>query len=209
MKVKTIISDNQPILIEGLRQILCNIPEYDFQIVACSLDSNWSELISLHHPDLIITELKTPDADGIQVIRQLRKINQGMRIFVFTRFEQTSLPSQVSKAGAHGLLLKTTKLEEVRTGISSIMSNQAFFSFTTENARAHSDETSNAGEPLLTKREVQILQLISKAMSNKQIASQLFISYQTVSVHRKNIMRKLGVSNTAGLVRAAYDHGLV
>jgi DNA-binding NarL/FixJ family response regulator len=209
MKVKTIISDNQPILIEGLRQVLCTIPEYDFQFVGCNLEISWPEFISHHQPDLIITELKTPDADGIQVIRQLRKLNPGIRICVFTRFEQPSLPPQVSKAGAHGLLLKTTTLDGVKTGIGSILSDQIYFTFPTENARAHSDETSNTGEPLLTKREVQILQLISKAMSNKQIASQLFISYQTVSVHRKNIMRKLGVSNTAGLVRAAYDHCLV
>ena len=154
-------------------------------------------------------ELKTPDADSFQVIRQLRKLNPGARICIFTRFEQSSLAPQVSKAGAHGLLLKTATLEELKEGISQILTDKVYFPFGFEKARAHSDETSNTGEPLLTKREVQILQLISKAMSNKQIASQLFISYQTVSVHRKNIMRKLGVSNTAGLVRAAYDHCLV
>jgi two-component system NarL family response regulator len=209
MKVKTIISDNQPVLIEGLKQVLCTDDRFEFLITACSQEVNWLELIQRHQPDLVILELKTPDADSIQVIRQLHKLSAQLRICVFTRFEQSSLPPQVSKAGAHGLLLKTASLEEVKVGIAQIMTDQVYFPQATEKARAHSDESSNMGEPLLTKREVQILQLISKAMSNKQIASQLFISYQTVSVHRKNIMRKLGVSNTAGLVRAAYDHCLV
>lgn len=209
MKVKTIISDNQPVLIEGLKQVLCSDERFEFHVNACNLDVNWSDAIHHYQPDLIIMELKTPDADSFQVIRHLRKLNPGARICIFTRFEQSSLAPQVSKAGAHGLLLKTATLEELKEGISQILTDKVYFPFAFEKARAHSDETSNTGEPLLTKREVQILQLISKAMSNKQIASQLFISYQTVSVHRKNIMRKLGVSNTAGLVRAAYDHCLV
>ena len=209
MKIKTIISDNQPVLIEGLKQVLNSDHQYEFQVTACNLDVNWPDIISLHQPDLVILELKTPDADGIQVIRQLRKISPGLRICVFTRFEQPSLPPQVSKIGAFGLVLKSTALEELRAGINNILANKVYFPGSAENARAHSDESFTTGEPLLTKREVQILQLISKAMSNKQIASQLYISYQTVSVHRKNIMRKLGVCNTAGLVRAAYDHCLV
>ena len=209
MKVKTIISDNQPVLIEGLKQVLSTDHQFEFQVTACNLDVNWLDVLGHHQPDLVIMELKTPDADSLQIIRQLRKINPGLRICVLTRFEQTSLPPQVNKAGAQGLLLKTAALEELKEGIRNILADKAYFPYTQEKARAHSDEGSNTGEPLLTKREVQILQLISKAMSNKQIASQLFISYQTVSVHRKNIMRKLGVSNTAGLVRAAYDHCLV
>lgn len=209
MKVKTIISDNQPVLIEGLKEVLRSDERFEFQVTTCNLDVNWPEVIQHSQADLVILELKNPDADSIQVVRQIRKINPNLRICIFTRFEQSSLAPQVSKAGAHGLLLKTSKLEELREGIALILTDQVYFPIFNEKARAHSDESSNTGEPLLTKREVQVLQLISKAMSNKQIASQLFISYQTVSVHRKNIMRKLGVSNTAGLVRAAYDHCLV
>lgn len=209
MKVKTIIADNQPVLIEGLKQVLYSDERFEFQITTCNLDANWLDLIQHAQPDLIIMELKTPDADSIQVVRQVRKINSNIRICILTRFEQSSLAPQVSKVGAHGLLLKTADLEELKEGIASILTDKVYFPYVQEKARSQSDEGYSTGEPLLTKREVQVLQLISKAMSNKQIASQLFISYQTVSVHRKNIMRKLGVSNTAGLVRAAYDHCLV
>lgn len=120
------------------------------------------------------------------------------------------------REGISGCLLKSDPVSQLLVAVKRILNQDVFFSESlhsrpspARNLKSAYGLSSGSSKEILTKRELQILQLISQAFSNKQIAKNLYISVQTVGVHRKNIMKKLGVSNTAGLVKVAYEHALV
>jgi DNA-binding NarL/FixJ family response regulator len=210
MNVNIIIADNHPVVVEGIKEALCRlscitVQTHPYSILAEKLLSNWPKTPC----DLLITDIKSPDAEGLGFIKQLRKSDNKLKILVFSRFEQTGLGYQVAKLGVSGFLTKSRPVSELLDAVNAILAGGHYFPNHEPHTADLEAEAPGASEPQLTKRESQILQLISRAMSNKQIAGELFISDQTVSVHRKNIMRKLRVSNTAGLVKAAYEYCLV
>jgi DNA-binding NarL/FixJ family response regulator len=210
MNVNIIIADNHPVVVEGIKEALSrlsyiSVQSHSFPNLAEKLINNWPKVPC----DLLITDVKSPDSEGLGFIKQLRKADHKLKILVFSRFEQAALGPQTNKAGANGFLTKSKPVPDLLEAVKTILEGNQYFSNQEPHAAELDAAAPGASEPQLTRRESQILQLISKAMSNKQIAGELFISDQTVSVHRKNIMRKLRVSNTAGLVKAAYDYCLV
>jgi DNA-binding NarL/FixJ family response regulator len=210
MNVKVVVADNHPVVIEGVRQALRDLQSFEVQCHAYGLtDALLAAELSQLSAQLLITDLKSPDSEGFSFIRNLHKSDPRLKILVFSRFEHSALPALAKKAGASGYLNKSQSFSDLQTAIEATLLTGSFFPGL-EPSSAQADQLApGAAENQLTRREAQILQLISKAMSNKQIAGELFISDQTVSVHRKNIMRKLGVCNTAGLVKAAYEYCLV
>jgi len=143
-------------------------------------------------------------------------------------YDDSKLVKSAFKNGIDGYILKTSAADDLIKAISTVLTGETFFG---EGVYVHrpnipsasSDRFSAGTAPSknktyedrfnkkhnLTKRELEILRLISKAKNNKEIAKTLFISDQTVSVHRRNLMRKLNVSSTAGLIKIAYDNSLV
>jgi DNA-binding NarL/FixJ family response regulator len=222
-KVKTIIADDHALFITGIQSLLKGSPEWEFEIVATAQDGD--ELISTLRKvqaELLLLDLNMPNRDGLEVLSTIRKAYPQLRIITLTMYDDPKIVKSAFKAGADGYVLKTTNQEELLTAINDVMEGHRFFG---EGVKLHDLEMMNGTKPKkvestqyednfirkynLTKRELEILKLIGRAMSNKEIAQTLYISDQTVSVHRKNIMRKLGVSNTAGLMRIAYDNALI
>lgn len=177
------------------------------------------KILPQHLPDILLLDLNLPDEDGLDLIPEIRKRYKDVRIIVLTMYDDPKLVKTARKRGAQGYVLKSCDREELLQALACVSEGECYYAeeLASVNGRSRSDV--NLQERVyvdkfvrkhhLTKRELEILQLIAQALSNKEIAGQLFISDQTVSVHRKNIMRKLGVSNTAGLVKVAYDNSLV
>lgn len=218
--VKTLLADNHRIFLEGLKTVLSNDPNHQHEIVGCT--PNGQKLVELwreHRPDLLIMDLNLLEKHGLEVLAEIRgESSRQTHILVITGYQDTKILRGVLERGANGYLPKYKGAADLYEAIKVVLKGKIF--------RADPVK-SNMGKPILeaggrnaviaevfvkkhrlTKRETQILSLISQAMSNKEIGSKLFISDQTVSVHRKNIMRKLGVRSTAGLIKMAYDHCL-
>ncbi|GJM36608.1 MAG: DNA-binding response regulator [Saprospiraceae bacterium] len=221
--IKTVIADDQRIFIEGLKTVLQQHNEFKFDILA-SVYSGREILRTLKKTkaELLILELNLPGIDGIDIIEQIQKERLSVRILALTSYDDPKIVKSAFKAGTNAYLLKNQKIDELFVAIREIQKGNNYFgegvtinrpngvhtkAFSIQ--QNHFFEDSFIKKHHLTKRELEILALITQALSNKEIAKILFISDQTVSVHRKNIMRKLGVSNTAGLIKAAYDHSLV
>jgi DNA-binding NarL/FixJ family response regulator len=171
--------------------------------------------------ELILLDLNLPDQDGLEVIPQIKKQFKKVKIMVLTSYSDYKFVGQALKNGADGYILKSNSPQDLMQGIVEIMENNTYIApglhITPPNGkRLTSSKKSNSNyedrfviKQKLTKREHEVLELITEAKNNKEIAKELYISDQTVGVHRKNIMRKLGVRNTINLIKFALENQLV
>lgn len=221
-EVKTILADNQAIFVEGLKCVLAGNANWKFDIVGIAYDGeSLISQIKAKDVDLLILDLNMPGKDGLQVIEYVRTANLDVKILTLSMYNNPKIVKSVMKLGADGYVLKENKIQEVFEAVEEVMAGNVYYGDGVSLTKATTHKSSLNGNHTyvvddqfirkysLTKREIEILQLITQALSNKEIAKELYISDQTVSVHRKNIMRKLGVSNTAGLIKVAYDNSLV
>lgn len=219
--LRTIVADDHPIFLEGLKLVLQRHPNFDIEIVGQARDGQQLiELIRSTPFDLLLMDLNMPTSDGLEVLASIPSSRRNVKVLALTMYDDAKIVKSAFKAGVDGYILKGNEIKEIYQAINSIMSGSTFMgenvgvgSLSTVGDLKPSAETLYADRFTkkynLTRRELEILRLISEALSNKEIAKELYISDQTVSVHRKNIMRKLGVSNTAGLVKIAYSNSLV
>lgn len=229
--ISIVIADDHRLFVEGLKNLLLSSEEVNIEI--CGETGDGSEVASLVRrcrPDVLILDLNMPGKDGLDVLTEVKqnKINSKMRIVALTMYDDSKLVKSAFKNGIDGYILKTSATNELIDAIETVLTGETFFG---EGVYIHRPNIPSASKDKygktsasndskyyedrfnkkhnLTKRELEILRLISKAKNNKEIAKTLFISDQTVSVHRRNLMRKLNVSSTAGLIKMAYDNSLV
>jgi len=169
--------------------------------------------------DLVILDLNLPDEDGLELIPRIRKQFKKIRILVLTAYSDYKFVGQAMKNGADGYILKSHSETDLINAIDEVMEGRTYLApglhITPPNGkRITGQKKSNYEDRFvikqkLTSREHEVLELITQAKNNKEIAKELFISDQTVGVHRKNIMRKLGVRNTINLIKFALENQLV
>lgn len=222
--IKTILADDHRIFTEGVKAVLQRFPDIKFEIVG--IVHNGMDLIRLlkqKNADLVVLDLNLPEKDGLEVVNYIRAQRIIVKFLALSMYEEPKIIKSAFKAGVNGYILKSRGVEELFNAIETIFDGNNFIGegvtlsggkLGNGNGQRYNQRIFNLEDRFvkkhnLTKRELEILQLITQALSNKQIAKVLFISDQTVSVHRKNIMRKLGVCNTAGLIKVAYDNSLV
>lgn len=222
--IKTVIVDPQLMFVQGLQCYLKAQRELDLNIVATLSDGGniRQELSKFDNVDLLIMELNLKGEDGLELIPLVRKYFQDLKILICTSYDDYRYVKEALINGADGYILKSNSAEDMIQGIAEVIENKRYIApglHITPPNKKKSDK--KAVEPKsrfedrfiikrkLTKREHEVLSLIAQAKNNKEIAEQLFISDQTVCVHRKNIMRKLGVRNTVNLIKMALEHQLV
>ena len=219
--IRTIIADDHRIVIEGLKAVLSKERTERYQLVGAFYDGkSLINALKMLEADLLILDLNLPEKDGLEVIKYIRKEALDIKILALTMYDDPKIVKMAFKFGVDGYILKNKGLEELFQATEALQKDETFvgngvalsngiFEKPEQKKGTVAFEDRFIRKHSLTKRELEILHLITQALSNKQIAKELFISDQTVSVHRKNIMRKLGVSNTAGLIKVAYDNSLV
>jgi DNA-binding NarL/FixJ family response regulator len=214
-----LLADGYPIFLEGLQTVLRrpgNRVTCEVKGVARTA-AHLPDLMRQVPTDLLLYDVSLPEADGLKMIPSLKKSFAQTRILVLSNFDDPRLVKAAFKAGADGYMLKSGSQDELFRAIEQVLSGHVFIGSglsaversNSTIAPGASFETRFARQYSLTRREIEILPYIGQAMSNKEISEKLYISDQTVSVHRKNIMRKLGVNNTATLIRIAYENNLV
>lgn len=219
-QVNVVIADDHQLYITGLRTILQDVDGYDINLIdVANTGDELMTILKKHIPDLLILDLNMPERDGLDVLSSIGHKYDDLRILALTMYDESKIVKSAFKSGVDGYVLKTSGKDELVRAITEVLEGHTFMGQGVSlNAFAKGGRKSDNAVQFedkfikkynLTKREIEILRLISHALSNKEIAKELYISDQTVSVHRKNIMRKLGVSNTAGLIKIAYDHSLI
>jgi two-component system nitrate/nitrite response regulator NarL len=213
---KILIVDDHEVVRDGLRNILLSLENISIAGEA----GNGEDAIKLYisvKPDLVIMDISMPGMNGIEATRIIKEKDPEAKILILTMHDNQEYLNQIIRSGAKGFILKNTDKEELLEAVKTVASGENFFSkdisklIIDNYIRSAKEQEKSDGfkEVPLTKREIEILKLIASGYSNQEIANILYISYNTVDTHRKNIMHKLSIKNTAGLVRYAIEKGLI
>ncbi|KGE87088.1 hypothetical protein IX84_18970 [Phaeodactylibacter xiamenensis] len=208
--INILIADDHHLLVKGLKDIL---QQQEGWIVTGTANNSRQALSLMRKkvPDLLITDLNMPGQDGFELILKVKKQFPKVKILVLTIYRSPGILRKVNKAGVHGIVLKEQKSEAVIEAVSTVLNGKTYSPpETAENEQPGTFyQDAFTKKATLTRRELEVLVLIVKALNNKQIGEQLFISEYTVQTHRRNLKRKLEVDNTAELVRFAIENKIV
>ena len=222
-KTRILIADDHDVVRSGLRMLLRTSPE--FSVTGEAADGEEAvRLVAKQKPDVIFMDISMPKLDGIEATKIIKGNHPETKVIILTVHEDEEYAFHVLHAGASGYLLKNASRKEIFEAVRSAMAGERFFSpgisklivdgfmkrANEGTAHNHAEEKRDAaagGE--LTKRELEVLQFIAQGCTNRQIAEKLFLSFRTVNTHRANLMQKLNIHDTAGLVRHAINLGLV
>ena len=190
-KIKILIIDDHPLMRRGIKQLI--ELEKNFEVVGDAGSGNEGIALALKtQPDLIILDLNMKGLSGLDTLKSLRNEDVDARIVILTVSDAKNDIFALIDAGADGYLLKDTEPDTLLGQIKQIAQGEVILSDSIKDLLL---ERSSSQDPIhaLTDREMDVLQLIAKGLSNKQIAAQLFISEETVKVHIRKLLRKLNV----------------
>ncbi len=209
MSYQVILIDDHPILTDGLKMMLEN--DADFQVIGTFNNANFalSFLKSDNRVDLVLLDHSMPEMTGVEFIRQLKFLENPPKVIMLSMHDEPVIIKEAISVGADGYVLKKSVSDELVQAMQTVMAGRPYWSAEVGLQLFQQARDNEYAENSLTDREVEVLRLIVKELTNKEIAKNLFISERTVEVHRKNIMRKVKVNNTVGLIKYAYSKGYV
>ena len=207
-KIKILIADDHSIVREGIKSMLNDVIDFDF-VGEAENGKEAIEKINVLFPDIIIMDISMPIMTGIEAIKIIKKDYSEVKTIVLTIHSEKEYIEQIYKSGATGCLYKNAGKHEFESAIRAIYKGENYFSTDISNALLKEHFNSHDKEKSLTQRELQILKLIVEEFSNHEIADNLFISVRTVETHRKNLMQKLNIDSTIGLIKYAVKKGLI
>jgi DNA-binding NarL/FixJ family response regulator len=210
-KIRILIADDHSVVREGLRALLGKVP--DFHVVAEACDGEEAvRLVDEKKPDVALMDISMPGINGIEATRRVKKTSPDTKVLIFTIHENEEYVYQIVAAGANGYVLKDAGKNDLIAAVRAIESGGRFFSpgvsklIIDEFVRRSQATPTPSNRSILTSREAEILRYIASGLTNAEIARKLFLSVRTVNTHRTNLMHKLDVHNTAGLVRYALEN---
>lgn len=201
--IRLAIAEDHQSLIDGIKLLL----EYEdgISIVGTANDGEaLLEIVDKKQPNVVLTDIRMPKMDGIEATKQIKKKHPKINVLAFTMFEQIEAIQQMVDAGASGYILKNSSLKEVHHAILTVAKGETYFDANI-NTNVLNSESSNKTKGVLTKRQIQILELIGQGKTSREIADLLFIGIHTVDTHRKNMVRILGLQGKGELLRYALD----
>lgn len=205
-KIKIVIVDDHPMVLEGMSAMLAQI---EFVINAGTAANAYEAMqqIKTTAPDIVITDINMPEVSGIELALKIRKEFPAVKIIAMSTFKERSYISQMIQNGAAGYLVKSASKEEIEEAILSVYEGKLYMSLDINLSAADKQELTDI--PVLSSREKEVLHLIADGFTNPQIAAKLFISLHTVDSHRKNLLTKFAVNNTASLIKLAVRYNFV
>ena len=207
--IKVHICDDHQMMIDGLKLLLSNCD--NVSVIGDS--KNGVELLKWYetnNADVVLLDINMPEMDGITACKELSQIDKSVKIIFLSMINQTSIIHSLIESGAKGYLLKNSGHDELEEAITKVYNGGVYFDekVFSINTKKPKSISSNL-KPKLTKRELEVLELIVREYTSSEISTKLFIGLGTVETHRRNLISKMGVKNTAGLVRVAMEYKLV
>ena len=208
--IKLAIVDDHQIVIDGIKSLLKGTREFEV-ILEDTQPEKMLERLGHLPVDILLTDVMMPGMNGNQFAKEVKIKFPQIKILALSMNGKGDLVNQMIRdANISGYVLKNIGQKELITALQIIATGGIYFSEEVLTELNKNDELLKKNERVhLTLREVEIIQLIEKEMSNKQIAAHLFLSEKTVETHRKNIYRKTETNSLIGLVKFAYEHKLI
>jgi len=212
LPINLLIADDHQLITEGLSQIL----EAEKMIGEIFTARNGKEAVDkalAENIDCVIMDINMPELNGLEATKRIKKEKPEIKIIVVSMLCDPSVVNKMLKAGADAFINKDTGKAELLKAIGKVMNNEKYISPAISNDLfMHLNDrnvNTSADEKHLTKREIEIIGYIADGLTNNEIAAKLFLSNVTVETHRKNILAKLQLKNTASLVKYAAEHKLL
>jgi DNA-binding NarL/FixJ family response regulator len=205
-KIRIVIADDHPVVRAGLQDMLSSQP--DFEIVGEA--SNGVEAVALvNHvqPDVVLMDLRMTVLDGAAATEEIRSRQAQTAVLILTSYESNADILRAIEAGAMGYLLKDAQREELFAAVRTVAQGKAVFAPTVATRLLH--QVRKPSREALSARELEVLTLVARGASNKEIARMIHLSEATVKSHLLHLFAKLGVSDRTAAVTAALERGLL
>ena len=216
--MKILIADDHQLFIDGLQFMFSSHPE--FEIVATVNNGQAAvERVALGDIDVALMDINMPVLNGLEATKQIKATQLPLKILIVSMLDDYASITKLLKAGADGYVLKNVGADELIRAINAINTGEVYVSEELQKGLLMYNMKKTPPPPTsrytlnpiddLSAREREILNLISEGLTNNEMAAKLFLSPKTIDSHRTNLLQKLGLKNTAALVRFAVENGLV
>lgn len=204
MAIRVFIVDDHPMVIEGLSSMLRSQVSIELAGFATNAASCLGFFVN-QSVDVVLMDINLPDNSGIELCALVKAKSPITKIIALSNFDQLSYVERMKESGASGYLLKNTPLAELMEAIETVNAGGAWWNY----LEKFTNQMEAKQVMMLTRREKEVLGLIADGLTNVEIADKLFVSSSTVDSHRKNLISKLHVKNTAALVRFAFENKII
>ena len=213
--IRILLADDHDLMRQGIRSMLELHP--NLEVCAEAKDGiEAAEKALEYRPDVVILDVTMPRMNGLEASRRITKQLPETQVLIFTIHDSEDMIRETLDAGAHGYVLKSEAPTHLAAAVEAVAQRDLYFSSGVSSFVIDSlvkSGSGDSGDPIqeipLTAREVEVLRLLARGNSNKEIATALFISVRTVETHRRTIHRKLKLNSVAELVRYAIRHRLI
>jgi len=206
--IRVFIVDDHPIVIEGIHSLLQHERGIEWAGHAMNAESCLGFFVN-NTAHVVLMDINLPDTSGVELCAIMKEKYPGIMILGLSTFNQGLYIKKMMENGASGYILKNASKEELLQAIHAVHDGNIYFSGEVGQALKTYQRSSKPELPVLSRREKEILALIAEGYTNPQIAEKLFVSPFTVDTHRRNLLTKLDVKNTATLIRFAVEHQLI
>ncbi len=211
---RVFITDDHEMYLEGLSLLLQKQPSVEVTGISSSGSGLLDRLNDLTAEDILLLDVNLPDTDEEELIKKIREIRPKQKVIYLTLMRGTRYVHKLLKYNVQGYVLKNASVEELVTAIKTVAEGGTWFSreidvMSDDDFRNTLTIEDKKVDEILSRREIEVLKLVCKEYSNAEIAQRLFLSVSTVETHRKNLIAKLGVHNTVGLVKFALRNNLI
>ncbi|HOU47191.1 MAG TPA: response regulator transcription factor [Chitinophagales bacterium] len=215
-EINVFVVDDHQIFLDGIVSLLTDEP--NIKIIGTAHNGKQAvEKIKNQKIDVVLMDINMPEMDGIEATKLLKKSNPDIKILMLTMHSEPRFIKECLEIGAKGYVMKNISKDDLLKAIETVYQDKPYLDVESQekliasmsNTEEEDDRNYDELASQITQRELEILQLISLGLTSQDIANKLFISKNTVETHRKNMLAKLNVNNTAALLKIAYKKGLV
>lgn len=212
--INVAITDDHKLFREGIRFLIDQM-EGMYMLFETSSGEELLKKLESEEPDVLLLDLDMPNMDGIEVLKEIRPTYLEVKVIILTMYNDPKMMAYLMELGANGYLLKDTDPQTLEQCIESVYREGYYFTPEVSKAMLTGLQGNTRKKPLLknnvtlSPREVEVLELICQENTAKEIADKLFISPRTAEGHRRSLIEKLGVKNTAGLIVKSIKEGII
>lgn len=215
-KIKVIITDDHKMFREGIKNILNDMSDIEVLAEAGS-GEELLQILAAKPADIVLMDINMPGINGIEASKLIKKKFPHINILALSTSDDENYIVEMLNHGVMGYVLKSTGIEELVSAIKTVAKGDSYFCKEASsvilnrmnNMKKEKQKQKISGEIPLTEREIEVLKHAAEGLTNKEIADRLFISVRTVDTHKRNLLQKLGVKNTAGLINYAIKHNII
>lgn len=209
INIKLMIVDDHKMFLDGIMVLINRLPHVEVKHVSSDGREALNYLNTNKDVDIIISDVSMPGFSGLELCEKINSFYPEIRVLILSMHDDANTIRELIDAGAAGYILKNTGKEELYDAIKAVKNGENYFSSAVKDNLINSMASTRKTFGKLSRREIEIIKLISQELTTNEIAEKLFISLHTVESHRKNILKKTNCRNIAGLIKYAIKERII